>query len=90
MKVPERIKQSFEIQQHQSEFWVAGVQLATIITLLVIYYLAPSGFSDDAPVHSAGLGLYLFVILILCRLWFTYTKQLSYPVSWWRCSYYCL
>lgn len=80
MKVPERIKQSFETQQHQSEFWVAGVQLATIITLLVIYYLAPSGFSDDAPVRSAGLGLYLFVILILCRLWFTYTKQLSYPV----------
>lgn len=80
MKVPERIKQSFETQQHQSEFWIAGVQLITIISLLIIYYLAPTGFSDDAPVRSASLGLYLFIILIICRFWFTYTKQLSYPM----------
>ncbi len=74
---PLRIKQKFIELQDQSEFIVASVQLGIISLLYIIIIFAPIGYSPDAPIHSALLGLSLFTILVLVRLWFAYTKQLN-------------
>ncbi len=63
--------------QYKSELLVAAVQLGVVVLLLVLNYLTPADYSPDAPVRSAQLGLSLFSILVLVRLWFAYTKQLT-------------
>ena len=57
---------------------MAAVQLGIICLLFVVILIAPIGYSPDAPIHSALLGLSLFTILVLLRLWFVYTDQLSH------------
>lgn len=74
---PDRIKHRLIDLQYQSELIVAGVQLGIISVLYLIIILAPIGYSPDAPVHSALLGLALFTILVLVRLWFADTRQLT-------------
>ncbi|HBD7060338.1 TPA: adenylate/guanylate cyclase domain-containing protein [Legionella pneumophila] len=74
---PLRIRQEMEAQQYQSELLVGGVQLAVVFVLFIVNYITPEGYSPSAPVHTASLGLSLFSILILTRLWFAYTNQLS-------------
>jgi adenylate cyclase len=75
--IPERIAQDLIRQQHRSELLVTAVQLCVIFLLSIVYYVAPRGYTADAPVHSAPLGLSLFAILVLFRLWFAYTRQLN-------------
>jgi len=74
---PDRIKNRFIELQFQSELIVGSVQLAIISLLFGIIILAPIGYSPDAPIHSAILGLTLFTILVFVRLWFAYTLQLN-------------
>lgn len=64
-------------QQYRSELLVGGVQLGVILLFMAIDYLTPVGYTPNAPVHSTSLGLSLFTILILTRLWFAYTNQLT-------------
>ncbi len=64
-------------QQYQSELLVGGVQLGVMLLFLIINCLTPVGYTAYAPVHSTSLGLSLFTILILTRLWFAYTHQLT-------------
>lgn len=74
---PNRVKQRFCNLQYQSELLVASLQLGVIILLFCTLIAAPVGYSPDAPIHSALLGLSLFTILILVRLWFAYSNQLG-------------
>lgn len=74
---PLRVRQEMEAQQYQSELLVGGVQLAVVFVLFFVNSLTPVGYTPNAPVHTASLGLSLFSILILTRLWFAYTNQLS-------------
>nr|WP_255666674.1 MULTISPECIES: adenylate/guanylate cyclase domain-containing protein [unclassified Legionella] len=75
--MPSRISDEIKAQQYQSELLVGGVQLGVIFLFMVINYLTPVGYTPNAPVHSTNLGLSLFTILILTRLWFAYTNQLT-------------
>ncbi len=79
LELPQRIKKEIIAQQYKSEFVVAGVQLGVVFLLIILNFLTPVGFSPSAPIHSASLGLSLFTIIILFRLWFVYTEQLK---SW--------
>lgn len=72
-----RIKDQIAVLQYKSELLVAAVQLGVIALLFVLNYVTPSSYSPSAPVHSAVLGLSLFTILVLLRLWFAYTHQLT-------------
>lgn len=76
-QLPLRIQEEMAVQQYKSELLVAGVQLGVIVLLLLIHFFTPAGYSPDAPVRSTSLGLSLFTILILVRLWFAYTNQLT-------------
>jgi len=76
-ELPSRVREQLTVLQYKSELLVAAVQLGVIVLLFVLNYLTPVGYSPGAPVHSARLGLSLFTILILVRLWFAYTKQLT-------------
>ena len=77
MMTPKRIQADFAELQHKSEMLVALVQLGVLAFLVMLYVLSPSGHAPDAPVRSAPLGLGLFAILILVRLWFAFTRQLT-------------
>jgi len=71
------MQKSLEAQQYQSEILVAVIQLVVIAILYLLYESFPKGFSIDAPIYSVPFGLSLFAILVVTRLYFTYTKQLT-------------
>jgi adenylate cyclase len=77
MQLPLRVRKEIELQQYRSELLVLGVQLVVIVLLFIINFCTPLSYSPDAPVDSASLGLWLFTILTLVRLWFAYTNQLT-------------
>ena len=76
-QLPLRVRNEMTQQQYQSELLVGGVQLGVILLLTILNSFTAVGYSPSAPVHSASLGLSLFSILILTRLWFAYTNQLT-------------
>jgi adenylate cyclase len=53
------------------------VQLAVVAVFFVLYFATPASFTPDAPVRATPLGLSLFTILVVLRLWFAATDQLS-------------
>jgi adenylate cyclase len=89
--LPARVEAVITKQQQDSEMLVGFAQLALVVLLALLYAFAPSGYSPDAPVKAAPLGLSFFAILVLLRLYFALTKQLSswligvFTVAEWRC-----
>lgn len=79
-QLPARVKNEIQVQQYQSELLVGGVQLGVVVVLIIINCFTPVGYTPNAPVHSASLGLSLFAVLIVTRLWFAYTNQLTHLV----------
>jgi adenylate cyclase len=77
MQFPLRVKEEIEAQQHKSEILVSSVQLGVIVLFVIINCFTPATYSPDAPVNSSLLGLSLFAILTLVRLWFATTNQLT-------------
>lgn len=76
-ELPARVKREVEREQYRGELLVTAVQLAIAALLAVLYAGAPHGFAPDAPVEAAPLGLALFAILALLRLWFALTGQIG-------------
>ncbi len=76
-ELPLRIKKEITAQQYNSELLVGSVQFGVVVLLSIINFFTPINYIPGAPVHSASLGLELFTILILLRLWFAYTHQLT-------------
>lgn len=72
-----RVRREFEREQYRSELLVTVVQLVIAASLAVLYAGTPPGFSPDAPIRTVPLGLTLFVVLALFRLYFALTGQLS-------------
>jgi len=75
--LPERIHADIREQQFRSEIMVGIVQCAILVAFSLLYVFTPSSFTPDAPVRATPLGLSLFGILVLVRLWFAATDQLS-------------
>ena len=76
-QIPQRVKRDLEQEQYRSELLVTSVQLVIIAVLAVLNASAPPTFSPDAPVNAAPLGLTLFAVLVLLRLYFAMTGQLT-------------
>lgn len=77
MQLPQRVRREFEREQYRSELLVTGVQLVIAALLALLYAGTPPGFSPDAPIEAVPLGLSLFSLLALVRLWFAATGQLG-------------
>jgi adenylate cyclase len=77
MRLPLRVRKALEHEQYRAELLVTAVQLLITATLAVLYAATPPGFSPDAPLQAAPLGLALFGELALLRLYFALTGQLS-------------
>lgn len=75
--LPQRVLNDIRKQQFQSEILVAAVQLIILALFFLLYLSTPASFSADAPVRATSLGLSLFTILVLLRLWFAATYQLN-------------
>lgn len=75
--IPPRVRRDFEHEQYRSELLVTAVQLVIATLLAILYASTPPGFSPDAPIEAVPLGLTLFSLLALVRLWFAATGQLS-------------
>ncbi|MBX9726705.1 MAG: hypothetical protein K2X09_05510, partial [Rickettsiales bacterium] len=77
MKLNKRVEADLKALQDKSEMLVAMVQLTVIALLAIIFFLAPVDRAADSPVNSEALGIGLFAILVIVRLWFAYTQQLT-------------
>lgn len=77
MQLPLRVKAEIEAQQYKSEILISSVQLGIIVLFFIINCFTPATYSPNAPVNSASLGLSLFAILALVRLWFVMSNQLT-------------
>lgn len=75
--LPARVAAEMRSVQANSEYWVALGQLGVVLLLTLFYCLAPASYSPDAPVCAAPLGLAVFSALIVLRLWFAHTDQLT-------------
>ena len=76
-QLPARVQREVERAQYRSELLVTAVQLAIVALLALLYAGTPHGFAPDAPVEVAPLGLSLFAVLALVRLWFAASGQLG-------------
>ncbi|TFW32938.1 adenylate/guanylate cyclase domain-containing protein [Massilia horti] len=77
IRAPLRVQRELEREQYRSELLVTVVQLAIVGTLAALHAGAPPDFSPDAPIMAAPLGLTLFAVLALLRLYFALTGQLT-------------
>ncbi|MPW22910.1 adenylate/guanylate cyclase domain-containing protein [Paraburkholderia sp. CNPSo 3157] len=74
---PARVLQELEHEQYRSELLVTAVQLLIAAVLAVLYAFTPPGFSPDAPIRAVPLGLTLFSVVALIRLYLAVTGQLQ-------------
>jgi len=74
-----RATTSFEKLQERSEHIVAFGQLFILACMAITLAITPASNVTDAPVHAVPLGLMLFGILVVVRLWFAATHQLTWP-----------
>lgn len=75
--LPARIAADISRQQFRGEIMVGIVQLTIVAVFYLLYVVTPTSFTPDAPVRATPLGLSLFTILVVLRLWFAATDQLS-------------
>jgi adenylate cyclase len=77
MQWPLRVQRELEREQYRSELLATAVQLLIAALLAVLYASTPPGFSPDAPIRAVPLGLALFSVTALVRLYLTLTGQLA-------------
>lgn len=77
---PARVLREVEREQFRGELLVTAVQLALVVLLATLYASTPPGFSPDAPIEAAPLGLVFFALLALLRLYAAWTGQLTRPL----------
>jgi len=77
MQLPPRVRQELEREQYLSELLVTSLQLLVLSLFAVLYLVTPPGFTPDAPVRAVPLGVTLFAVLALVRLYLAMTHQLA-------------
>ncbi|MDZ5459002.1 adenylate/guanylate cyclase domain-containing protein [Azohydromonas lata] len=75
--LPARVRQQLQAEQFRAELLVAAVQLLLLVLLSALVGVTPPGYAPDAPVRAAPLGLSLFALLVLLRLYAAWTGQLG-------------
>lgn len=75
--LPVRVRRQWQAEQFRSELLVAFVQLLLVALLAALVGVTPPGYAPDAPVRAAPLGLSLFALLVLLRLYAAWTGQLG-------------
>jgi adenylate cyclase len=78
--LPARVQRELEREQFRAELLETGVQVVLVVLLAVLYASTPAGYSPDAPIEAAPLGLAFFALLALVRLYTAWTGQLTRPV----------
>jgi adenylate cyclase len=76
---PARVLEEIARSQRESETWVALAQAIVIAVAALAYALTPRGFSPDAPIAAAPLGLIALALLVALRAWFARSGQLTKP-----------
>ena len=77
---PARVSAEIALAQRESEVWVGVAQAVVVCVAALAYFFTPRGFSPDAPIAAAPLGLAALALLVMLRAWFAYTNQLTRPV----------
>ncbi|MBF6988994.1 adenylate/guanylate cyclase domain-containing protein [Cupriavidus sp. IK-TO18] len=77
MQLPPRVRRELEREQYLSELLVTSLQLLVLLLFAVLYLGTPPGISPDAPVRAVPLGVSLFAVLALVRLYLAMTRQLA-------------
>ena len=77
---PARVTEEIARSQRESENWVAGAQIAVIVLAALAYAITPRGFMPDAPIAALPLGIAALTLLVVLRVWFAWSDQLTRPV----------
>ena len=77
---PARVSAEIALAQRESEVWVGVAQAVVVCVAALAYFFTPRGFSPDAPIAAAPLGLAALALLVVLRGWFAWSDQLARPV----------
>ncbi len=75
-RLPDRIHETIQREQEQSEILVSVIQLFAIATFAVLYTLSPKGFGADISFEPVPLTLTVYAAFTLVRLWLALKRNL--------------
>ncbi|MGI9450826.1 MAG: hypothetical protein ACR2QH_09370, partial [Geminicoccaceae bacterium] len=75
-RLPDRIHETIQKEQEQSEILVSIIQLLAIGTFAVLYTLAPKGFGADVTFEPVPLTLAIYAAFTIVRLWLAVKRNL--------------
>lgn len=75
-RVPERVYNTIQKEQEQSEVLVSVIQLLAIATFAALYTLTPKGFGADVPFEPVPLTLAVYAAFTIVRLWLALERRL--------------
>lgn len=74
--LPDRIRETIQKEQEQSEVLVSVIQLLAIATFAVLYTLAPKGFGANVSFEPVPLTLAVYAAFTIIRLWLALKRNL--------------
>ncbi len=74
--LPDRINETIQREQEQSEILVSIIQLLAIGTFAVLYTLAPKGFGADVSFEPVPMTLAVYAGFTIVRLWLALKRNL--------------
>ncbi len=75
-RLPDRINETIQREQEQSEVLVSIIQLLAIATFAVLYTLAPKGFGAEVSFEPVPMTLAVYAGFTIVRLWLALKRNL--------------
>ncbi|MGI9510700.1 MAG: adenylate/guanylate cyclase domain-containing protein [Geminicoccaceae bacterium] len=75
-RLPDRIRDTIQSEQEQSEILVSVIQILAIATFAALYTLAPKGFGSDVAFEPVPLTLSVYGAFTIVRLWLALKRRL--------------
>ncbi len=77
-KLPDRVRQTIDRQQEDSEILIGWVQLAILVTFAALYTVAPSAFPDETRFEPVPWALGAYFVFTITRLILAYARRLPF------------
>ncbi len=77
-KLPDRVRQTIDRQQEDSEILIGWVQLAILVTFAGLYTVAPSAFPDETRFEPVPWALGAYFVFTITRLILAYARRLPF------------
>lgn len=75
-RLPDRIQETIQREQEQSEILVSVIQLLAIGTFAILYTFLPKGFGANVTFEPVPLTLAVYAVFTIVRLWLALKRSL--------------